>query len=570
MDIEQPTFIGRLIDDYKFVDGEPLGERNPKWLQDDYVKFIRFAQWRITKTGHGIVGYITNHSYLDNPTFRGMRQSLMETFNKIDIIDLHGNAKKKEVCPNGSKDENVFDIQQGVAIGIFTKTDGKAAKRKVRHADIWGARDAKQKTLLALSPKSKALETITPEMPMYYFVPRDTTLAAEYERFWKITDIFPVNGVGMTTARDHVVIDFERQPLLRRAKIFRDSDESNAELCRQLGIPQKKGWDINKARDMLAKENKLEKYVKPVLYRPFDERLIFYHDSLVWRTVKNVMRHMLDGGNIALLVPRQVLKKFQHVFCTNRITNFNALDTAGRFGSGCLFPLYLYRNDQNGRGSNGGGNGNGYQMMIAEPKAKYGKKRRPNLSREFVKEMAAALKMEFVEDGKGDLKKTFGPEDVFDYIYAIFHSPSYRTRYAEFLKSDFPRVPLAEDAKQFRKLASLGGELVALHLMESPKLERVITKYDVNGDHLVDRVRYVDAQKRVYINDEQFFAGVPKEVWEFQIGGYQVCEKWLKDRKGRKLTVDEISHYQRIVTALSETIRLMNEIDKAALPWAGK
>jgi predicted helicase len=205
-------------------------------------------------------------------------------------------------------------------------------------------------------------------------------------------------------------------------------------------------------------------------------------------------------------------------------------------------------------------------MTIAEPRAKYGKRRRANLNPAFIKEMAAAVKMEFFEDGKGDLKKTFGPEDIFDYIYAVFHSPNYRKRYAEFLKSDFPRVPLPEDAKQFRRLTSLGGELVALHLMESPKLDKLITKYDTRGVHHVEQVRYVDTQKRVYINKEQFFEGMPKDVWEFQIGGYQVCEKWLKDRKGRELGVDEIKHYQRIVVALNETIRLMKEIDEVGLP----
>ena len=564
IDIEQPTFIGRLIDDYKFVDGEPLGERNPKWLQDDYVKFIRFAQWRITKTGHGIVGYITNHGYLDNPTFRGMRQSLMETFDKIDIIDLHG--RQKEVTPDGSRDENIFDITKGVAIGIFTKTDGENVKRRVRHADIWGTRVAKQKTLLALSPKSRVLETIAPKSPKYDFVPHNTKLEAEYERFWEITDIMEVNSVGVVTSRDSLVLGYCQADLNRKMKRFCDLSVGDNDIVAEFSLRNKKDWNISDIRQQLAKTN-WRKSIVECLYRPFDFRTLCYDGLLIERSRKNVMRHMLEGGNLGLISARSnKTGASDHFFCSRLITEAKCGESTTQ---SYLFPLYLYPKEENGNNGKGGGNGNGYQMMIAEPKTKYGA-RRPNLNPEFVKEMSAALKMEFVEDGKGDLKKTFGPEDIFDYIYAIFHSPTYRTRYAEFLKSDFPRVPLPEDAKQFRKLASLGGELVALHLMESPKLERLITKYDVNGDHLVDRVRYVDVRKRVYINGEQFFEGVPKDVWEFQIGGYQVCEKWLKDRKGRKLTVDEISHYQRIVKALSETIRLMNEIDKAALPWAGK
>jgi predicted helicase len=181
--------------------------------------------------------------------------------------------------------------------------------------------------------------------------------------------------------------------------------------------------------------------------------------------------------------------------------------------------------------------------------------------------LEAKLKLRFVETGKGDLKKTFGPEDVFHYIYAIFHAPAYRERYSEFLKSDFPRVPLTSRKPHFKKLASFGEELVALHLMESPKLDGFITAYTVPGDNLIEKVRYVDNRKRVYINKEQFFDGVPQDVWEFHVGGYRVCEKWLKDRKGRKLAFDDIRHYQRIVVALNETIRLMQDIDKAIPQW---
>ena len=240
------TFIGRLIEDYKIIDDKLLDEKNPKWLQDDYVKFVRFGQWRIERTGQGILGFITNHSYLDNPTFRGMRQSLINTFTDIYILNLHGSSKKKEVTPDGGKDENVFDIQQGVAIGIFTKEQGKTNPATVHYADLWGMRDGKYKTLLETGVNDTKWVELTPHSPDYLFVTRDETDLPEYKNGWKVTDIFPINGVGMTTARDNVVIDFEQQPLLERVRLFRDSEDSNAALCERLEISEKLGWNITR------------------------------------------------------------------------------------------------------------------------------------------------------------------------------------------------------------------------------------------------------------------------------------------------------------------------------------
>jgi predicted helicase len=213
-----------------------------------------------------------------------------------------------------------------------------------------------------------------------------------------------------------------------------------------------------------------------------------------------------------------------------------------------LFPLYLYPTEG--------------EMQFKEG-------RRPNLNPEFIKAFSEKLGLKFIEDGKGDLKETFGPEDIFNYAYAVFHSPTYRSRYAEFLKIDFPRLPFTSDKGLFKSLAEKGGELVSLHLMESPMLNALITKYDKKGEHAVEKVSYDEKTQRVYINKTQFFDGVPPEVWSFHIGGYQVCEKWLKDRQKahRKLTIDDIGHYQKIVVALKETIRLMNEIDQLIPSW---
>ena len=524
---------------YFMVDGRPLGERNPKWLNDDYVKFIRFAQWRIERTGHGVLAFISNHGYLDNPTFRGMRQSLMKTFDDIHILDLHGNAKKKEKAPDGSKDENVFDIQQGVAIGLFVKRKNGVKKPvTVRHAHLWGLREAKYHYLHSKNVASTRWKSLTPTSPFYLFVPQDTELKQEYEAGWKITDMMPVNGVGMTTARDHMVIDFEKEPLIERAKLFRKSTESDAELCRQLNIPLKKGWNVTRSRQLLKeeKEAELTKFIRPVTYRPFDHRLIFYHDSIVWRTVRQVMSHMFCGNNVGLCTTRsiEIGRGWEHVFCTRNIIQHH---TVSLKEVNYLFPLFLV-------------------MPMGEIV-----ERQPNLTEKFVKAFSDRLDLAFIPELQGDRLKTFGPPDVFYYIYAIFHSPVYRNRYAEFLKIDFPRVPLTSNVKFFRVLCGLGERLAALHLMEATG--NSITRYPESGSNAIEKVHYEEKRERVYINKTQFFSGVPERVWNFHIGGYQVCAKWLKDRRGRELSYDDLTLYQRIVATLNETIDLMAEIDAA-------
>jgi predicted helicase len=173
-----------------------------------------------------------------------------------------------------------------------------------------------------------------------------------------------------------------------------------------------------------------------------------------------------------------------------------------------------------------------------------------------------ARKLSLPQEGPYGLPQSVVPEDIFHYAYAVFHCATYRTRYAEFLKIDFPRLPLTSDLKLFRSLAAKGADLVALHLVESPKLEDFLTDWPVKGDNVVEKVQYTEKDQRVWINKTQYFAGVPKAVWEFQIGGYQVCHKWLKDRKGRKLTYEDTQHYQKVVVAFAETIRLMTEIDE--------
>jgi predicted helicase len=551
---QELTWIGKLIEDYKVIDGQPLNERK-HWLQDDYVKFIRFGQWRIKETGKGILAFITNHGYLDNPTFRGMRQSLMNTFTDIYILNLHGNVKKREVAPDGGKDENVFDIQQGVAIGIFVKEANKDGPAKVHYADMWGNRDMKYQVLFETEINATESMELTPTSPFYFFVPREEELRPEYEKGWKITEIFPINSTGIVTARDSIVIDFNSQELIKRITEFANPSLTDDDLRHkyfgnktegQYPPGDTRGWKLPEAREKLQSEQNLSACIKPWLYRPFDIRPIYYTGYMVDWPRPEVMRHMLAGNNIGLCTNREVNGDFHHILCSRDLINDCTVSLQTRERT-YLFPLYLYP---------------------AEGEMQFeGGHRRPNLNPEFIKVVSDKLGLTFIEDGRGDLEQTFGPEDIFNYAYAIFHSPTYRIRYAEFLKIDFPRLPLTSDKGLFRALAEKGAELVSLHLMESPALNNIITGYPVTGSNTVDKVSYDDNNQRVYINKTQYFEGVPPEVWNFHIGGYQVCQKWLKDRKGRTLTYDELTHYQKVIVALKETIRLMAEIDELIPGW---
>jgi len=562
------TLTNQPTSNYFEVDGKPLGEKNPKWLNDDYVKFIRFAQWRIEQTGYGIVAFITNHGYLDNPTFRGMRQSLMGTFDEIYVLDLHGNSKKKECCPDGSKDENVFDIQQGVAISIFVKRpNGKKESVTVRHAHLWGVREEHEKTgdeKCLVGGKYHWLEnndisttqwtTLKPQSPFYLFVPQNTDLLAQYQQGWKVTDILPVNSVGIVTARDSLTIHWSEEDTWKTvtdfAKLLPEAARTKYGLSKDV-----RDWKVELAQKdlrihpyMETKESgPFKELLVPVLYRPFDVRHTYYtgkSKGFHCMPRGEVMRHMLAGKNLALITSRLTKgETFRHTQVSGNIVEVICMSPKTS-NNGFVFPLYLYPETQVERGM--------------------GMVRRPNLVPEFTTDFAARLGMEFIPDGKGDREQTFGPEDVFAYMYSVFHSPTYRQCYAEFLKIDFPRLPLTRNPDLFRDLCKVGNELVSLHLMEKHGLNS--TSYPISGNHIVDKVSYTEPGQgaelgRVWINKTQYFEGVPPEVWNFHIGGYQVCQKWLKDRKGRQLTYDDLTHYQHIVSALSETIRLMAEID---------
>ncbi|MDO9103002.1 MAG: type ISP restriction/modification enzyme [Candidatus Nitrotoga sp.] len=540
---------GQKTGNYFEVDGAPLGERNPKWLNDDYVKFIRFAQWRIEQTGYGVLAFVTNHGYLDNPTFRGMRQSLMQSFDDIYLLDLHGNSKRKEKAPDGGKDENVFDIQQGVAIGFFVKR-GKAQDKpaQVYHSDLYGTRESKYVVLadhdINISPWVK----LNPQTPFYLFVPQDETVRAEYEEGWKITEAMHVNVLGFQTHRDDFAIDFEQDRLHQRISAMRHTELDDANFSQQYDLKDAGGWKVSKARQLLRDDECWKEKLIQCAYRPFDTRWSYYSEVAMDRPRRELKEHVAGKINWVLNLPKIVKIDWQHSFVTDCPSTAIVMDINGSYG----FPLYLYPTAKTD--------------LFNESAAG---SRRPNFAQEFIDDLSARLKLIFVPDGYGDLRKTYGPEDVFHYAYAVFHSPTYRSRYAEFLKGDFPRLPLTRDVVLFRSLCALGKELVALHLMEQlPKLE---TRYPEAGDNTVDAVRYTEPANgtpgRMWINQKQYFDNVPPEVWSYHIGGYQVCQKWLKDRKGRQLSYDDLTHYHGIVAALARTIELQAAIDDAIGEW---
>lgn len=540
-------WIRSLIDDYKQVDGEPLGERNLKWLQDDYVKFLRFAQWKIGQAGRGVVGMITNHSYLDNPTFRGMRRSLMQTFDDIYILDLHGNSLKRETAPDGSSDQNVFDIRQGVAIAFFVKHgDGREAEAIVHHAECYGTRESKHEWLDAHGLGDTDWQQINPASPFYLFVPRDDVLEAEYRRFlsipevFSVSEVFPVNSVGIVTARDRLTIHWSEQEAWDTVRAFLEMDPELARQGYKLG-KDTRDWKVILAQKDLRDSGPTHENVVPILYRPFDTRHTYYTGrsrGFICMPRSEVMRHMLAGENIALLICRQIVSEtWQHCLVADGMTESCYVSNKTR-EIGYAHPLYLYptadRDD-----------------LFAQRESS---ERQPNLSPKLLAVLAEA---------HGQVPS---PEDIFYYTYAILHAPAYREKYAEFLRIDFPRIPFTKDSALFAELAALGARLVGLHLLTSPELDPPTCRFEGEGDPLVARTKaqgffYDPTAQRVHISKTHYFGPVPPEVHAYRIGGYQVCDKWLKDRKDRRLTLDDIRTYCRMVTALGLTLAIQQELD---------
>jgi predicted helicase len=523
-------WIQDLISDYK----KNLNERKIN-LDDDYIKFIRYGQHYIDKNGSGVLAYISNNSFLDGITHRQMRKHLLESFDKIYILDLHGNSRKLETSPDGSIDQNVFDIMAGVSINIFVKT-GKKKKNElgqVYNYDLYGKRDFKYKTLTENDLSSLNYSSIECNSPYYFFVPKNFESANQYDLGFKIDELLPFNNSGFETAKDKFLIKFNKTDI---KSLKEDIENFSSE-----EISSKYNLKITKANEV--KSDIENAYTIESLYRPFDKRYTLISTNskgVMFRPRFDTVKHLLKENVALLCCKRQTSFDFQHAFITkSAVERCSVSLQTGEVSY--AFPLYLYPE------SNG-------QQTIEQSE-----ERTPNLKAEIVNQIAENLGLTFTNE-KETTENTFAPIDILDYIYAVLHSPTYREKYKEFLKIDFPRVPYPKDQDTFWQLVKLGGEIRQIHLLESPTVEQYITQYPMDGDNIVDKPKYKDG--KVYINDTQYFDNVPQVAWEFYIGGYQPAQKWLKDRQGRTLEFDDILHYQKIIVALTETDRLMREIDK--------
>jgi SOS-response transcriptional repressor LexA len=546
-----------LVESYKFVNGERIHERGAlqmeKNLNDDYVKFIRLTQLGIERTGLGVSGLITNHSFLDNPTMRGVRWSLMHSASHYWLNDLHGNSTKQEQPPDGGEDVNVFQIKQGVAIALSVRLPGDHRTCEVEHHERWGTRQYKEGWLGSHHVGSHEWKSLEPTPDNFLFVPQSSSLKSEFEAWPSLPSVMPANGAGYITARDNLVVDFERAVLVERIRAFNASRLSDDALLKEFDVASKKGWDAHGARAELKRVD-IPKRIIRTNYRPFDSRWIFFDSTLVWGRSWPTIQHVVGHSRNLTMLATRMTKDQWDVWVARTVSSHKAMSA---YDTNSVFPLYLTEDSESS------------QRSLAS-------EHRINISIPFLKSLTGGLGLKQV--GPHGLPAGLTPEDIFHYIYAVLHSPTYRTRYAEFLKIDFPRLPLTSSLDLFRALAKLGGELVALHLMEfevgraGPARRSsdrsasgpypLLTEFVGGKNPEVEKVTFSNETVWTDKAQSEGFRGVPEPVWSFHIGGYQVCEKWLKDRKGRTLSPDDITHYHRIVVALSETIRLMAEIDQ--------
>ncbi len=533
-------WIQNLIADYK----KDLNERKIN-LDDDYIKFIRYGQYFIDKNGSGVLAYISNNSFIDGITHRQMRKHLLESFEKVYILDLHGSAKKNEIDTDGSKDENVFDIQQGVSINILIKTNErkKGQLAEVYHSHLFGRRESKYQFLADNNLGSIYWSKIHYKAPNYFFVPKDFSEESSYVKNFKLDDLLKKYVSGFQTKRDKVTIQFTENEIQKIKNVFINND--NTTIRALLNLPEDgRDWTINWAKKDLQNNSPI---VTKVMYRPFDDRFTFYtgkSKGFIAYPRDEMFQHLNRKENISLITCRQLSTfDFQHLYISRLVSDMCNISSQTK-ETGYIFPLYVY------------------QKKHLQQTFEQTIERVPNLNMEIVREIAIGLALTFTIE-KEATESTFAPIDILDYIYAVLHSPTYREKYKEFLKIDFPRVPYPKDADTFWQLVKKGGELRQIQLLESSVVEKHITRYPIDGNNMVGKVKYEEG--RVYINDTQYFANVPEITWSFYIGGYQPAQKWLKDRKGRKLEFEDIIHYQKIIVALAETDRLMKEIDKVEI-----
>lgn len=511
-------FANKLVDKYKV---EPGGHgklvEDKTWLNDDYVKFIAFAEGMIAENGTGVVAMITNNGYLDNPTFRGLRWHLLRTFDDIYVIDLHGNANKGEVAPDGSKDENVFPIRQGVGIIVAVKTTGKSDLATVHHSELWGKRAAKFEALIEDDLVWQELDL---DPKFLFFVPRENAGKEQYDRGIPVDKLFRIGSTGIVTRGDGFIVDARKSVIEDRVKKLVKGDYEAVAMTKEFGLGDAyASWAL---ANRGAVEFDRDKIV-PISYRPFDRRYTYFSNKVLWRWREEVMAHFLDAKKDNLgLVTTRLQKTNPGAFVSNSMIGHKVFNS---YDSNSLFPLYVFAKDGT---------------------------RESNLDVEQVSALAAWL------------KAAPSPEQVFDYVYGVLYTPSFRHAYANFMVSGFPRIPIPDSDEAFEEIGQLGGQLRELHLLK--KKLPVETTYPVAGDDIVQDVRYVDGA--VWINKTQFFGNVSESAWHQFIGGYRPAYQWLQDRRRDSLTNADLTHYQQVIAILERTAELMAELDAASPPYA--
>ena len=524
--MNQGSWIKGLIEEYK----KNLNEKKIN-LDDDYIKFIRYGQYFIDRNGEGILAYISNNSFLNGVTHRQMRKSLMNSFNDIYILNLHGNSNIRETSPDGSIDNNVFDIKQGVSINIFIKR--KSKKQSVVHYfDLFGKREDKYSFLLNNYLKSVEWVELKTDEPYYFFENKDLSKSDSYNNGFEIKDLFVVSNSGIKTDRDGLFIDYDKVVLSKRIQALL-SNEYDKAFIEEFNVRNSGSY---KLLEVIKSKIFSQDYICPIQYRPFDNRWIYYDTQIISRPAEKAMKHLIHKNNLSLSLKRQSKHEFSYVFIHRSICESCLFESA--YANNTEFPLYLYN-----------------QNDILNENEAY--TRQANFNPALLAEIENKIGLKFVQE-KDYKESTFSPIDLLDYIYAILHSPMYRTKYSEQLKYDFPKIPFP-NSRTFQELIKLGSELRAIHLFESDTLNNFITTYPIDGTNSVDNISF--SKNKVCINDSQYFNNVPETAWSFYIGGYQPAQKWLKDRKGRVLSTDEIMHYQMIIVALTETEKIMNKID---------
>lgn len=529
--VDPETDFGKFYESYK--ENVRKEEKNIQPLSDDYIKFLAFAHWKIKHTGRGIIGMITNNSYLDGLIHRDMRKKLYEDFDLIYILNLHGDAKRPKITKDGKKDENVFNIKQGVAIGIFVKASKRITSKQVFYQELIGSREEKYRFLNSHDISNIQGEKLEPREPYWFFVPKKFDEDVKYKKFIKLNEIFIENRNGITTGQDKFFTDFNKDSLkVRILAIFNLSNEEDS-LIEMYNLKSQAARKLLKNRKSC---NYKEELLAPYAYRPFDNRWIYNENKFLWRSVE-WLGQQFQFKNIALAVTKILSgEKFNHAFISDKIGDYCYLsDKTKEFA--IFFPLWLYNSKNKAQAQL-------FSPAQLEPKN-------------------SNIKKEIIDSLLSSYKKPVSPEEIFYYIYTILYSNIYRQKYLEFLKIDFPRMPFTSNYEIFKKLSQLGQILVELHLLKSPLLEKSSSRFEGEGKlNLVKKVNYDPQGNKVYINESQFFTNIEPEVWNYFIGSYQVLNKWLKDRKGRYLTDEEIKTYIKIVESLRQTIRIQIEIDK--------